>query len=88
MTNPNGNTGARPAAADQGPFAGRSWLGSYDDTVAGVAPDLSDASIGLALNTDAISGFVGNWLIRATGTNAAGQPLVLDPTDGATKLKQ
>ncbi|MEP7042984.1 MAG: S8 family serine peptidase [Dokdonella sp.] len=76
LTNPNGDIGTRPAAADAGPFAGRSWVALYDDTVAGIAPDLS--GVGLQLNTDASPGFVGNWLIRATGTNAAGQPLELN----------
>jgi hypothetical protein len=28
-------------------------------------------------NPVAIPGFVGNWLIRASGTNAVGQPIVL-----------
>jgi len=77
LTNPAPNTGTRPASADSGPFAGRSWLAGFDDE--GTAPDLS--SVGLLLNPDAIAGFSGNWLIRATGTNAGGRPIVLGMPD-------
>ena len=75
LTNPAPNVGTRPASADIGPFAGRSWLASFDDI--GTAPDL--AAAGLLLNTDAIEGFSGNWLIRASGTNAGGRPIELGP---------
>jgi len=77
LTNPAGNTGLRPAAADTGPYADRSWIADYADTVAGVAPDL--AAVGLAKNPDAISGFQGNWIIRAQGTNGGGRPVTLEP---------
>jgi subtilisin family serine protease len=73
LTNPAPNAGSRPASADAGPFAGRSWLAAFDD--GGTAPNLS--TVGLLLNPDAIAGFGDNWLIRASGTNAAGQPIVL-----------
>jgi subtilisin family serine protease len=78
LTNPNGNVGLRPAESDSGPFVGRSWIGDYVDTIAGVAPNLADPSVGLALNT-VITGFTGNWLIRAQGTNGGGRPVTLDP---------
>jgi subtilisin family serine protease len=80
LTNPAGNTGFNPASADTGPFLERSWFAAYDDTVAGTNPNLATA--GLVPNPDAISGFSGNWLIRATGTNGSNQPLVLDPRSG------
>lgn len=79
MTNPTGNVGSRPAAADPGPFVGRSYIGDYVDTVAGVAPNLASPSVGLAPNT-VISGFTGNWLIRAHGTNGGGRPVTLGTT--------
>jgi hypothetical protein len=76
LSNPNAtNVGLRPASADSGPFVGRSWLGSNTSTT---PPDLASPSVGLMLNTAAITGFVGNWLIRATGTNGPGEPIVLD----------
>ena len=76
LSNPNAsNVGARPASADTGPFADRSWIGN---SVGTTPPNLGSGAVGLLLNTDAIDGFVGNWLIRATGTNAAGAPIVLD----------
>ncbi len=73
LTNPGPNLGTHPASADAGPFAGRSWVTSYDDN--GLPPELG--GIGLVPNPVAIPGFVGNWLIRAAGTNAGGQPIVL-----------
>lgn len=73
LTNPAPNVGSRPASADIGPFAGRSWIASFNDK--GVQPNL--ANLGLVQNPVAIPGFTGNWLIRASGTNAAGQPIVL-----------
>jgi subtilisin family serine protease len=73
LTNPGPNIGTRPATADTGPFAGRSWVTGFDDT--GLPPELG--GIGLVPNPVAIPGFVGNWLIRASGTNAVGQPIVL-----------
>lgn len=73
LTNPAPNIGARPASADTGPFAARSWVALFDDV--GTAPDLS--AIGLEPNPIALPGFDGNWLIRAAGTNAGGQPIVL-----------
>ncbi len=73
LTNPAPNVGSRPASADAGPFAGRSWVAQYNDT--GGVPDL--AAVGLLPNPVALAGFNGNWLIRATGTNASGQPIVL-----------
>jgi len=81
LTNPTGNVGLRPAAADAGPYADRSWLGSYTDTVAGAAPNLASPSIGLAKNPDAITNFSGNWIIRAQGTNGGGRPITLDPAN-------
>ena len=73
LTNPAPNVGSRPASADSGPFAGRSWLATFHD--AGAQPDLG--TLGLIQNPQAIAGFSGNWLIRAAGTNAIGQPIVL-----------
>jgi subtilisin family serine protease len=73
LTNPAPNIGIRPASADIGPFAGRSWFAQFADT--GTPPNL--ATVPVELNPNAIAGFDGNWLIRASGTNAAGQPIVL-----------
>jgi len=73
LTNPAPSIGTRPASADSGPFVGRSWVAHYDDI--GEVPDLS--AVGLLPNPVALAGFNGNWLIRATGTNASGQPIVL-----------
>lgn len=81
LTNPVGNVGLRPASGDPGPFNGHGWIGDYTDTVAGVAPDLADPDIELLPNNLAISGFDRNWLIRATGTNASGNTIILgEPT--------
>ncbi|HEV7489663.1 MAG TPA: S8 family serine peptidase [Rhodanobacteraceae bacterium] len=77
LTNPAPNVGSRPASADAGPFAARSWIALSADI--GAAPDLS--AIGLLPNPAALGGFDGNWLIRATGTNAGGQPIVLGLPD-------
>ena len=77
LSNPNSsNVGGRPASADSGPYVGRSWVGnaSGDGTV---APDLADPNVGLAQNPDAVPGFTRNYLIRATGTNTSGAPIVL-----------
>jgi hypothetical protein len=73
LTNPAPNIGTRPASADTGPFAGRSYIAAFNDL--GTAPDLS--TVGIVLNPSVIFGFNGNWLIRASGTNAGGQPIVL-----------
>jgi hypothetical protein len=73
LTNPAPDVGSRPASADTGPFVARSWVASFHDN--GTAPDL--ASVSLVQNPFAIPGFTGNWLIRASGTNAIGQPIVL-----------
>lgn len=73
LTNPAPNVGSRPASADAGPFAGRSWIAGFNDD--GVQPDLG--TVGLVQNPVAIPGFTGNWLIRASGTNAINQPIVL-----------
>ena len=73
LTNPAPNAGIRPATGDQGPFANRSWLATYTDT--GAAPNLAAAN--LRPNPAMIAGFDSNWIIRATGTNASGQPIVL-----------
>jgi subtilisin family serine protease len=73
LTNPLPSVGTRPASADQGPFANRSYLSTYVDS--GATPDLSN--INLRPNPEMILGFTGNWLIRATGTTANGQPIVL-----------
>ncbi len=70
------NVGARPASADSGPYAERSWIG--DNASSTTHPDLSSTSVGLLENPDAIPGFVGNWLIRATGQNASLQDIELD----------
>lgn len=79
MTNPTGNTGGRPASADTGPFNGHGWIGDYEDTPAGVAPDLGDSSIDLQPINVAIPSVDRNWLIRATGTNGGGRPISLEP---------
>lgn len=76
LTNPVGNMGAKPASADGGPFAGRSWLALYNDSGSGTPPNL--ATSGIRLNPAAISGLNGNWIVRANGTNGSGRPLVLD----------
>jgi subtilisin family serine protease len=76
LSNPDpGNVGGRPAALDAGPFLGRSYIADApaDGTV---NPDLS------LLNVDINSDPAGlnlpkNYVIRATGTNASGQPIVL-----------
>ena len=73
LTNPVGNVGSQPASADTGPFAGRSWVASFEDS--GTPPNFTQ--LALFLNPDGLAGFDGNWLIRATGTNAAGRPIVL-----------
>jgi hypothetical protein len=73
LTNPAPNIGARPASADTGPFAGRSWIARFNDP--GVPPELG--LIGLVQSPVGVPGLTGNWLIRASGTNAIGQPIVL-----------
>jgi hypothetical protein len=73
LTNPAPNAGSRPASSDIGPFAHRSWIAQFSDT--GTPPNL--AQIALMPNPVAIPGFDGNWLIRASGENGAGQPIVL-----------
>jgi len=73
LTNPAPDIGARPASADTGPFAGRSWIARFNDP--GVAPELG--LIGLVQSPVGVPGLTGNWLIRASGTNAIGQPIVL-----------
>ncbi|MEO5625267.1 MAG: S8 family serine peptidase [Dokdonella sp.] len=85
LSNPNAtNVGGRPASSDVGPFVGRSWLGnaSGDGTV---APDLADPGVGILLNPDAVPGFTRNYLIRATGSGGAGQPIVLGLDPNAKK---
>ena len=76
LSNPNAtNVGSRPAALDPGPFLGRSYIGdpAPDGTV---NPDLSTLNLGL--NSDpAILGIPKNYVIRAVGTNASGEPIVL-----------
>ncbi len=73
LTNPAPNVGSRPIAGDIGPESGRSWVSGYDDP--GVAPDLG--GVGLVPAPVALAGFHGNWMVRAAGTNALGQPIVL-----------
>ncbi|MET0231035.1 MAG: S8 family serine peptidase [Rhodanobacteraceae bacterium] len=73
LTNPAPSAGIRPASADQGPFANRSWLTTFTDN--GSAPNLSTAN--LRPNPVIIPGLDANWLIRATGTSANGEPIVL-----------
>ena len=73
LTNPAPNIGARPASADTGPYAGRSWVARFNDS--GVAPELDQ--VGLVQSPLGVPGLTGNWLIRAEGTNAIGQPIVL-----------
>jgi subtilisin family serine protease len=73
LTNPAPNAGSRPASSDIGPFANRSWIAQFSDT--GTPPNL--AALTLMSNPVAIPGFDGNWLIRASGENGAGQPIVL-----------
>jgi len=78
LTNPAPDVGSRPASADTGPYSGRSYLALFNDT--GVQPELG--LINLVQNPLLIQGFTGNWLIRAAGTNAIGQPIVLGaPSD-------
>ena len=73
LTNPAPDIGTRPASADTGPYAGRSWVARFNDS--GVAPDLG--TVGLLQSPVGVPGLTGNWLIRASGTNAGGQPIVL-----------
>jgi hypothetical protein len=73
LTNPPPSVGTRPVSADLGPYAGRSYVALYDET--GSPPELG--GIGLVPAPVALPGFIGNWLIRASGTNAIGQPIVL-----------
>jgi subtilisin family serine protease len=73
LTNPGPNGGSRPASSDIGPFANRSWIAQFSDT--GSPPNLSNVT--LMTNPTAIPGFDGNWLIRASGENGNGQPIVL-----------
>jgi hypothetical protein len=73
LTNPGPNIGSRPIAGDVGPNSGRSWIGGFDD--AGVEPNLG--LVGLVPASVALQGFHGNWIVRAAGTNALGQPIVL-----------
>jgi hypothetical protein len=68
LTNPVPDLGTHPASADNGPYANRSWIAPFVDT--GTAPDLGTAH--LLSNPAAVPGLTGNWMIRATGTNASG----------------
>jgi subtilisin family serine protease len=78
LTNPPPSVGTHPASADSGPYRGRSFVTAYDET--GYPPELG--GIGLVPTPTAIPGFIGNWLIRASGTNAIGQPITLGlPTE-------
>lgn len=73
LSNPNAaNVGSRPATMDgNGAFMNRSYIGDSvgDGTV---APDLPDT--GLEINP---ATFQKNWVLRATGTNGSGTPIVL-----------
>ncbi len=80
LSNPNpGNVGGRPATMDgNGAFMGRSYIG---DAVGNgtVAPNLVDTS--LEINP---ASFAKNYVIRATGTNGSGAPIVLGLDVGAS----
>lgn len=65
-------SGPKPAAGEISEFRGRSYAGSYVDE----DPDLGSATVGLALNPDAIGSEV-NWVIRAVATTASGAVLEL-----------
>ncbi len=73
----------RSMTADVGPFKGRSWIGSLYDAPAGAVPGLGESDVGLRLaNQPGWGGSVqGNWIIRASGTNAAGKTIELGVTD-------
>ncbi|MGA8277844.1 MAG: S8 family serine peptidase [Rhodanobacteraceae bacterium] len=71
----NRTVNAFPASADDAvDFAGHSWIGGLGSV--GSPPDLS--ALGLVLTPDALPSFTHNWIIRGHGTDAAGQPIVLD----------
>jgi subtilisin family serine protease len=73
LSNPNtANVGARPAALDAGPFLGRAYIGDVAPS-ATANPDLS--TLNLALMSDACC--TRNNIIRASGTNSSGAPIVL-----------
>lgn len=77
MTNPVGNVGTRPAIMDGGPSNTLSWIGDYQDTATGVAPNLADPAVDLILLEDLP--IDRNLIIRATGTNGGGRPVTLEP---------
>lgn len=73
----------RSMTADRGPFKGRSWIGSLYDAPPGAVPGLGESDVGLRLaNQPGWGGSVeGNWIIRASGTNAAGKAIELGVSD-------
>lgn len=71
VANPAG-TGPRPAAGELSDFRGRSYAGTY----VGEDPVLDDPAVNLRLAPDAVGSAV-NWVIRASGTNAAGREVEL-----------
>lgn len=71
VANPAG-TGPRPATGELSDFRGRSYAGTY----VGEDPALDSPAVNLRLAPDAVGSPV-NWVIRATGTNAAGRRIEL-----------
>jgi len=78
LSNPNAtNVGARPAALDAGPDLGRSYIG--DPAPDGsLNPDLST----LNLAPMSVGCCTRNAIIRASGTNTSGAPIVLGGCPG------
>lgn len=72
----------RSITADRGPFKDRSWIGSLYDAPPGAVPGLGESDVGLRLaNQPGWGGSVqGNWIIRASGSNAAGKAIELGVT--------
>jgi len=76
LSNPDpANVGGRPSVLDAGPFLGRSYIADApaDGTV---NPDLSMLNVDINSNPTGLN-IPKNYIIRATGTNASGQPIVL-----------
>lgn len=73
----------RSMTADLGPSKGRSWIGSLYDAPPGAVPGLGESDVGLRLaDQPGWGGSVqGNWIIRASGTNAAGKAIELGVSD-------
>ncbi len=71
ITNPAG-TGPRPAAGELSTFRSRSYAGAY----VGEDPQLDSPDVNLRLTPQAVGSAV-NWVIRASGSNAAGRHIEL-----------